>query len=417
MTTHRPRPLGKTALALGLLALLILAWAPAAPAGSNQGGLSFSFLVLGDTRGDVFLPPGVTTAAALQPLLKARFGGRATELTFNPVTGEVERLVVKDKKPQDTTTYLYEAGWPRLIKKGEGDQARVIMRREGREWVSRRIVDAFRSGQGPLSPAFLVHTGDAILAGFQGRVLDHSPYWQAFRDELVNRLPRPDPGLGLPGRLFLAVGNHELWDDDDLAGTLTALPYLRRLGLTPANRVYSFDFKKVRFIFLDSGSGSEKGRWTGQHPDFQGQMAYLAGRLKEAKAQGIKRAFVVYHKPSFSLVGHGGLNPANDPQAVLKTFAQDLEIFVLAGHVHTTELFKVDGVTHVVLGGGGAAQILDREKSIPGHPQELYWQGQPRVEEYNYALVDVTPAGVKLRVHRYRPGQAMSPVEMVELLP
>ena len=70
---------------------------------------------------------------------------------------------------------------------------------------------------------------------------------------------------------------------------------------------------------------------------------------------------------------------------------------VFNGHVHTTELFEVDGVKYFVLGGGGAEQdpILPGRTSIKvpaDYPPDLYWKREPPKEEYNYALVDVLPA-------------------------
>jgi hypothetical protein len=51
-----------------------------------------------------------------------------------------------------------------------------------------------------------------------------------------------------------------------------------------------------------------------------------------------------------------------------------------------TELFSVDGVKYLVLGGGGAEQdpILPGRTSfkVPAdYPPDLYWKGQPPKEE------------------------------------
>src|SRR6516165_9433576 len=84
------------------------------------------------------------------------------------------------------------------------------------------------------------------------------------------------------------------------------------------------------------------------------------------------------------------------PHKVIASYAKDLEIVVFNGHVHTTELYEVDSVKYLLLGGGGAEQdpILPGRTSIKvpaGYPPDLYWKGQPPKEEYNYALVDVQP--------------------------
>ena len=89
------------------------------------------------------------------------------------------------------------------------------------------------------------------------------------------------------------------------------------------------------------------------------------------------------------------------------------------GHVHTTELYEVDGVKYLLLGGGGAEQdpILPGRTSIKvpaNYPPDLYWKGQPPKEEYNYVLVDVKPGQkTKFTLNRFRPW-ADKPFESVE---
>jgi hypothetical protein len=52
---------------------------------------------------------------------------------------------------------------------------------------------------------------------------------------------------GLDGRWFIGVGNHEVWGDPKIEGTLNAVPYLRNLGITRENLIYKFDFRDSRF--------------------------------------------------------------------------------------------------------------------------------------------------------------------------
>ena len=51
----------------------------------------------------------------------------------------------------------------------------------------------------------------------------------------------------------------------------------------------------------------------------------------------------------------GAIAESQNPHHVLAAYAKDLDIVVFNGHVHTTELFDVDGVKYLVLGGGGRA--------------------------------------------------------------
>src|ERR1700752_3359108 len=71
-----------------------------------------------------------------------------------------------------------------------------------------------------------------------------------------------------------------------------------------------------------------------------------------------------------------------NPHNVIASYAKDLELVVFNGHVHTTELYDVDGVKYLLLGGGGAEQdpILPGRTAIKvpaGYPADLYWKGQP----------------------------------------
>lgn len=92
---------------------------------------------------------------------------------------------------------------------------------------------------------------------------------------------------------------------------------------------------------------------------------------------------------------------------------------VFNGHVHTTETFDVDGVKYVVMG----AAVPSRTRSCPPDgdpasgrlPSDLYWQGQPPKEEYNYLVVEVTPGKPSVfRLNRFRP-RSSTPFEEVKL--
>ena len=109
-----------------------------------------------------------------------------------------------------------------------------------------------------------------------------------------------------------------------------------------------------------------------------------------------------------------------NPHKVIASYAKDLEVVVFNGHVHTTELYEVDGVKYLLLGGGGAEQdpILPGRTAfkVPaGYPTDLYWKGEPPKEEYNYLLVDVQPGQkTKFTLNRFRPWSA-EPFATVEV--
>lgn len=406
MPRKKPWPL------LGLLvaaALLIAALASGAQAQEGE----FSFVVFGDTRSESYLPSGQGQAEQMQRFLRQRYS-QPPELFFDPLSGELQRMVVRNGG-QDPTTFFYRDGWPWLATRG----GKVIMRKEGRAWVYRRVAgllndEALQPGSGA---SFALHTGDFILWGAQGQDRRHNPDWQDLHDNFLSALPPPDSALGLPGRIFPALGNHEVWKDEEIKGLLSTLPHLRQMGLDEKRRIYSFDFRGRRFIFLDSGAYKGQGEgWFADQPDFAGQMAALTNWLQEAKDQGMKQVFVTYHKPSFSISGHGPLPEGHNPHPYLKPFAQDLDITVFNGHVHTTEMYQKDGIRYLMLGAGGAPQVLEAKSPPPDYPKELYWKGQPRAEEYNYLLVKAGPQGTSFFLHRFRPSDVEKPLLWQEIM-
>ena len=46
----------------------------------------------------------------------------------------------------------------------------------------------------------------------------------------------------MDGRVFPAVGNHEVWDDSDVEGLLASFPYLKKFGVSDKQLIYKFDF-------------------------------------------------------------------------------------------------------------------------------------------------------------------------------
>ena len=112
---------------------------------------------------------------------------------------------------------------------------------------------------------------------------------------MLKQLPPPDGEMraaGLPGRVFPAVGNHEVWDDSDVEGLLTAFPYLKEFGVSDKQLIYNFDYHGVRFIFLWTGKYDYRSpsAFDATRPVYEAQMKQLRQWLDEAKAAGTPRS-------------------------------------------------------------------------------------------------------------------------------
>jgi Calcineurin-like phosphoesterase len=392
----------------------------------TSGG--FSFAACGDSRPMMYLPYN-EGKPDLVKLLVEMFGlvlpervaeevvKRDVKMIFDPATKDLVEVIMPFMSKTEVMTLSIDKGW---VTRATVEDVKLLpgVHREmfqlaGGDWVAREIVGHVQAGRAK----FVVNSGDVVFWGNQGLSINDSPYWKRLYDTTLKQLPPPDEEMraaGLEGRWFLSIGNHEVWGDPKIEGTLAAVPYLKNFGVTPERLIYKFDFKDVRFIFLWTGKYDYRSPslWDGDRPKYAEQMTQLQQWLDEAKTKGIKKAFIVFHYPVFCRAGLGPIPEPDNPHKVIAAYAKDLELVVFNGHVHTTELYDVDGVKYLLLGGGGAEQdpILPGRTSIKvpaDYPPELYWKGQPPQEEYNYALVDVEPGQkTKFTLTRYRPGSA-----------
>ena len=397
----------------------------------------FSFAVYGDSRSMMYLPPKSDQKEEATNLFIDMFNlvlpekiseevvRKDVKLIYDPATGELVQIVMPFMTRSEVTTLTLDKGWVTEasvedVKLLPGVR-RTMFRLQGGEWVAREVVKDVKSGRAK----FILNTGDMVWWGKQGSTPSKNPYWTLVYDDVLKQLPAPDNQMqaaGLPGRVFPAVGNHEVWDDSDVQGLLSAFPYLKKFGVSDKQLIYKFDFSGARFIFLWTGKYDYRSptAWDADRPAYEAQMKQLQQWLDEAKAAGTRKIFVAFHNPAFARSGMGPIPEAQNPHKILASYAKDLDIVVFNGHVHTTELYEVDGVKYLMLGGGGAEQdpILPGRTKIKvpaNYPPDLYWKGQPPKEEYNYVLVDVQPGQkTKFTLNRFRPWSA-KPFESVEL--
>jgi hypothetical protein len=404
---------------------------------ARRGGNAFSFAVYGDSRSMMYLPYKLDQREEAIKLMVDMFElvlpekvaeevvRKVVKLTYDPLTDELIQIVMPFDTKSEVTTLTLDKGWVTEasvedVKLLPGVH-RTMFRLQGGEWVAREIVQDVLNGRAK----FILNTGDMVWWGKQGPTPSENPHWKLVYEDVLKRLPRPDNQMraaGLPGRVFPAVGNHEVWDDSDVQGLLQAFPYLKQFGISDKRLIYKFDFGGARFIFLWTGKYDYRSpsSWDADRPQYEAQMKELKTWLDEAKAAGTRKVFISFHAPAFCRSGMGPIPEPQNPHKVIAAYAKDLEIVVFNGHVHTTELYEVDGVKYLLLGGGGAEQdpILPGRTAIKvpaGYPADIYWKGQPPKEEYNYLRVDVQPGQkTKFTLNRFRPWSA-EPFAAVEV--
>jgi len=397
----------------------------------------FSFVVYGDSRSMMNLPYRADQEAEARKLMVDLFSlvlpekvseatvSKHVKLTYDPATKELVQMVMPFMTASEVTTLSVDKGWVTAasvedVKLLPGVH-RTMFRLEGGDWVAREVVKDVQLGKAK----FVLNTGDMVWWGKQAASPSENPYWTLVNEEVLKQLPPPDDEMrsaGLLGRVFPAVGNHEVWEDSDVQGLLAAFPYLKTFGVSDQRLIYKFDFDGARFIFLWTGKYDYRSpsSWDATRPAYEQQMTQLKQWLDEAKAAGTRKVFVAFHAPAFCRAGMGPIPESQNPHTILASYAKDLDIVVFNGHVHTTELYEVDGVKYLVLGGGGAEQdpILPGRTHIQvpaNYPTDQYWKGARPIEDYNYVVVDVQPCQkTKFTLNRFRP-QSAQPFASVEL--
>lgn len=191
--------------------------------------------------------------------------------------------------------------------------------------VERRLVDEMVREEA----AFAIHTGDLVPKGS-----DEAAWLSFFRNEAP--LLRSTP-------VYLAVGNHELWNDAVGA-------HVQRYFVPPedgrARRYYSFRFAGARFIVLDGNGRLDE------------QTAWLERTLEAAAREGVGHVFVAVHQPPLSVGSHCGAAPKQADWIAL--FERHRVRAVFGGHDHAYERLERLGVRYFVSGGGGAHPYEER---------------------------------------------------------
>jgi 3',5'-cyclic AMP phosphodiesterase CpdA len=180
-------------------------------------------------------------------------------------------------------------------------------------------------------PDFVVNTGDMIA--MPGDVKEWAEFWE---------MSKP---ITVP--YFLAVGNHDAHPNVPLSEKI----YEHEVDLPGNELYYSFIAGNSLFIVLDSNLDDQEKKITGE------QYQWLENVLESSKQ---KHKFVFLHHPLFTEPGKGkhaggGLDQfPKDRDRLEALFVKAKIDAVFSGHEHIYQRRTIDGITHIITGGGGA---------------------------------------------------------------
>ena len=208
-------------------------------------------------------------------------------------------------------------------------------------------------------PYFSIYTGDLCYSGkyFEWKKEFFTPEEQ----ELIARVP-----------FFNSLGNHE-------AQTELTKVFLQAPQSKSNNEYYySFDYGDVHFLVLNTEENIQPGsaQWKFANED-------LANTTRKWK-------IVVFHIPAYSWGGHNGnKNMQELTSKILEKYGVDI---VLNGHNHFYQRSFVNGIYHIVCGGGGAPFYTPKESPFV----------QKSLKDYHYGIADVTLNSLKITFYDLR---------------
>ena len=211
-----------------LVLVMVLAFQPftaIAQQTSRPADKGFSFAVYGDSRSMMYLPYKQDQEPEARQLMidlfelvlpakvAPEFVQKNVKLIYDPNTKELVEMVMPFMTASEITTLKFDKGW--VTEASVEDVkllpgvSRTMFRLEGGDWVAKGVVENVKSGRAQ----FIVNTGDLVWWGKQGGKPSDNPYWKLVNENVLKQLPKPDREMeeaGLPGRMFPAVGNHEV---------------------------------------------------------------------------------------------------------------------------------------------------------------------------------------------------------------
>jgi hypothetical protein len=242
-------------------------------------------------------------------------------------------------------------------------------------------------------PAFVINLGDLVLRGAS------TASWMDF-DALHGGIRRE----GIP--YFPILGNHELQGDTEagLRNYFTRFPHLE------GRRWYSFQWKHVGFIMLDSNLSTLTPK---QRAD---QMQWYAAELERFEGSpDVEHVIVCTHQPPYTNHAKSSLESGSAMPFVAPFLALEKTRLFFSGHVHSYERFLVGSKHFVVSGGGGAPRgklVID--------PQARKYQDQFSGDElrfFHICVVEVRDNALAIRVLRLEPNRGFSEADRVTVSP
>jgi hypothetical protein len=226
------------------------------------------------------------------------------------------------------------------------------------------------AGLKKLDPFFSIYTGDLCADG---------KYETWIKEFFIDR--QLDLIKNVP--FFNNIGNHE--------GTGTNTKAFLQAPDSPSGNqfYYSFEYGDVFFLVINSEDDIEPG---------SKQYEFAKTAIKATKK---KWKVASWHTPAYGAGGHG-------PSIKMQEFTKAMLVpagfdFVLNGHSHFYQHNFVDGIRHLIVGGGGAPLYSPAKDTFT----------IKSAKSYNFGLAEVKPESFKITVYNEN-SQIIDVIEIIK---
>lgn len=227
-----------------------------------------------------------------------------------------------------------------------------------------------------VQPAFVLHVGDLV---FQGASASH---WEEFDDNAHDIYKQ-----GIP--MFPVLGNHEYYGNDNAA----LEHYFRRFPATHNKQWYSFRFRSLAFVLLNSNFDAIS------EEDIREQDLWYTNTMQQYQQDTTVACIVVVcHHPPYSNSTVVGDNTDVQMHFVpLFTTATKARLFV-SGHCHSYEHFVRDGKHFVVTGGGGGPR--QEVETRPEHQHHVDAYAGAAIRPLHFCTAELHGNALEIHIHQ-----------------
>ena len=236
-------------------------------------------------------------------------------------------------------------------------------------------------------PAFVIHLGDLTTRGSSEK------HWQEFDDRHKELRKMKIP-------YFPILGNHEFYGNDKKAQQ----NYFKRFPYLEKRRWYSFAWKNVGFILVDSNFSSltkeqveEQSKW------------YLGELERLNRDERVSFIIVCCHQPPFTN------SRVVRPSEKVKVYSADPFLqfrktcLFFSGHSHSYERFQRKDKYFIVSGGGGGPRHKVSIDPTKRRYQDLYWG--PDLRFFHFCEIESRDGALVFRVLRLETDETFSVVD------